>query len=81
MNDALFADSALVAASFRKFTGKRKGEAFVEAGSWWVIDADGHQWGHAEVDGEDTWVCFTDDNDEYVVQVRCEKRAGKAAGR
>jgi len=78
MNDAVkeivSADPALVTASFRKFTGKRKGTAFVEDGAWWVIDADGHQWCHVEVDGVDTWERFSDDDDSFVRERRAAKR-------
>jgi hypothetical protein len=50
-----------VTESFRSQTGKRKGEAFQEGGSWWVIDASGHQW--CLVDK--AWECFTDEDDGY----------------
>lgn len=57
-------------ASFRK----RKGEAFEEAGMWWVIDADGHQWGHTD----EGWVRFTDEDDAFVQEVaRGKKRRAR----
>jgi len=58
-------------ASFRAATGRRKGDAFYEAGMWWVIDADGHQWGHDAAEG---WVRYTDADDEYAQAVARSKR-------
>lgn len=59
--------AADVTASFRAQTGKRKGSAFQEAGAWWAIDVDGHQWCLVG----SSWERFTDDDDVYCRAIRC----------
>jgi hypothetical protein len=68
-------------ATFRKQTGKRKFSLpFEEDGAWWIIDSQGHQWGWCDEYGEGfAWVCFTEDDDEFVLETKREKRTTKRA--
>lgn len=67
------------AETFRAQTGKRKFSApFVEDETTWILDCQGHQWGWVVEEGAPEWICFTDDYDAFVIEVKQDKRVKRA---